>query len=62
MAYATAVTIKDMYSEFLFHPPYSPDLSPSNCHIFGPLKEAIGEKTFHYDEVQGAVYEWLCTQ
>ena len=24
------------------HPPYSPDLAPSNFHLFGPLKESLG--------------------
>jgi hypothetical protein len=23
------------------HPPYSPDLAPSDYHLFGPLKEAL---------------------
>lgn len=25
----------------LEHPPYSPDLSPCDFHVFGPLKEAL---------------------
>ena len=24
------------------HPPYSPDLEPSDFHLFGPLKDALG--------------------
>jgi histone-lysine N-methyltransferase SETMAR len=59
----TAATIEDMRFECLPHPSYSPDLAPSNYHIFGPLKEAHCRKTFRSDEgVQEAVHEWLRTR
>jgi histone-lysine N-methyltransferase SETMAR len=32
------------------HPPYSPDLAPSDYHLFGPLKGAIRGKRFEDDE------------
>jgi hypothetical protein len=39
------------------HPPYSPDLAPSDYHVSGPLKEAMGGKEFRSDEeVQQAVH------
>jgi len=42
------------------HPPYSPDLAPSDFHVFGLLKQAMGGKSFRTDdEVQQAVQEWL---
>jgi hypothetical protein len=28
------------------HPPYSQDLAPSDCHLFGALKEAFRSKGF----------------
>jgi histone-lysine N-methyltransferase SETMAR len=28
------------------HPPYSPDLAPSDYHLFSPLKDAIRGKKF----------------
>jgi len=28
------------------HPPYSPDLAPSDCHIFGALKDGFHLKRF----------------
>jgi len=34
--------IADMDWEVLSHPPYSPDLTPSDFHLFGPLKESLG--------------------
>ena len=62
-ACSTVATIQDLYFECLPHPPYSPDLAPSDFHVFGPLKEAMGSKSFSSDEeVQQAVQEWLCSQ
>lgn len=59
-ARATVATITDLKFECLPHPPYSPDLAPSDFHLFGPLKEAMGGRKFHSDEeVRNAVHEWL---
>ena len=63
IARSTVATIQDMSFECLPHPPYSPDLAPSDFHVFGPLKEAMGGKSFRSDEeVQQAVHEWLRSQ
>lgn len=44
----------------LEHPPYSPDLSPCDFHIFGPLKKALKGNRFQSDEeVQNAVKEFF---
>jgi hypothetical protein len=52
-----------MSFECLPHPPYSPDLSLSDIHVFGLLKEAMGGKSFRSDEeVQQVVHEWLPSQ
>ena len=52
-----------MSFEFLPHPPYLPDFAPSDFHVFGPLKEAVGGKSFGSDEeVQRAVHECLRSQ
>jgi hypothetical protein len=62
-ARATAVTIEDLHFECLPHPPYSPDLAPSDYHMFGPLKEALGGKKFQSDEeVYRTVHSWLHSQ
>uniref|UniRef100_UPI00358E45B7 nucleotide exchange factor SIL1 n=1 Tax=Myxine glutinosa TaxID=7769 RepID=UPI00358E45B7 len=62
-ARATAATIEDLHFECLPHPSSSPDLAPSDYHIFGPLKEALGGTTFRSDEeVQEAGHEWLHKQ
>jgi histone-lysine N-methyltransferase SETMAR len=48
--------------EVLDHHPYSPDLAPSDFHLFGPLKKHLGGRRFETDgEVQQAVMSWLQT-
>jgi hypothetical protein len=45
--------------EVLDHPPYSPDLAPSDFHLFGLLKKDLGGRRFATDgEVQQAVMSW----
>jgi histone-lysine N-methyltransferase SETMAR len=62
-AHSTVATIQDLSFEYLSHPPYSPDLASSDFHVFEPLKEAMGGKSFRSDdEVQRAVHEWLRSQ
>jgi hypothetical protein len=62
-ARSTVATIQDLSFECLPHPPYSPDLAPSDFHVSGPLKEAMGGKSFRFDEeVQQAMHEWLHSQ
>ena len=36
--------------EVVAHPPYSPDLAPSDYHLFGPLKEALRGRRFTLDQ------------
>jgi hypothetical protein len=48
--------------EVLKHPPYSPDLAPSDFHLFGPMKEHLqGQKYADDNEVMEAVQSWLKT-
>lgn len=47
----------------LEHPPYSPDLSPCDYHLFGPMKEALGGQRFDDDvAVEDFVRNWLMAQ
>jgi histone-lysine N-methyltransferase SETMAR len=42
------------------HPPYSPDLAPSDFHLFGSLKNALRGTRFEDDDsVIEAVMKWL---
>lgn len=59
----TTAAIQEMRLQVLEHPPYSPDLAPSDYHLFGPLKKHLGGTKFSSDEeVKDAVHEWLCTR
>jgi hypothetical protein len=56
---ATVATIQDLHCECLPHLPHSPDLAPSDYHMFGLLWEVLGRKKFHSDEeVLQVVREW----
>jgi histone-lysine N-methyltransferase SETMAR len=49
--------------ELLEHPPYSPNLDPSDFHQFGELKNHLGGKRFTDDEeVETEVQKWLRQQ
>ena len=49
--------------QVLKHPAYSPDLAPSDYHLFAPLKDALQDRKLSSDEaVQKVVHEWLCDQ
>jgi hypothetical protein len=46
-----------MKFESLKHPPYSPDVAPSDFHLVGLLKEALhGQKSSIYNEVNQLSY------
>jgi len=46
--------------EVLEHPPHSPDLAPSDYHLFGPMKRHLSGKRFTSDdEVVKEVRNWL---
>ena len=41
-------------------PPYSPDLAPSDFHLFGPLKEFLGGQDLSTDDdLKKAVLGWF---
>jgi hypothetical protein len=49
--------------EVMEYPAYSPDLAPSDFHLFGPLIEALGGRRFRCDEnVNKAAHNWLRAQ
>jgi histone-lysine N-methyltransferase SETMAR len=43
---ATQQRIQELHWELIEHPPYSPDLTPSDFHLFGALKEIPWWQTF----------------
>lgn len=59
----TVETLQRLNFEVLDHPPYSPDLAPSDFHLFGPLKDALRGHRFLTDQsVKDAVHSWLVSQ
>jgi hypothetical protein len=54
---------RQIWLDLLPHPSYSPDLAPSDFHLFGPLKNALRGARFEGDEsVILAVRTWLREQ
>ena len=59
----TVETINHLGFQVLEHPAYSPHLTPSDYHLFGPLKNALRGRWFSTDkEVRKAMYKWLHNQ
>ena len=56
---ATAAELAKLGWTVMPHPPYSPDLAPSDFHLFGPLKNFLRGQHFTSDEeVKSAVRNW----
>ena len=56
----TRETIASFGRTTLPHPPFSPDLAPSDYHLFGPTKEGLRGKHYSSDEeVKTGVKKWL---
>ena len=63
----TSLKTRQVVSSFAWttisHPPYSPDLAPSDFYLFGPLKERLRGQHFSSDEeVKTTIRMWLKTQ
>jgi transposase len=59
----TMATLLKLKWDVLPHPPYSPDLAPSDYHLFGPMKGVLGDKRFrNNDDVIAAVQSWIHKQ
>jgi histone-lysine N-methyltransferase SETMAR len=55
--------IQELQWRLLEHPPYSPNLTPSDFHLFGPLKNHLSGKYFVDDEeAETVVWKWLRQQ
>jgi len=56
-------TLKQLKWEAMEHPAYSPDLVPSDFHLFGLLKNALQGRRFSCDDdVKAVVHQWLRAQ
>jgi hypothetical protein len=62
-AAAMQVLIATFGWEHFDHPPYSPDLAPSDFHVFLHLITFLGDRQFHDDnEVKEAINTWFASQ
>jgi hypothetical protein len=56
----TVDTLGALKFEVLQHPPYNPDLAPSDFHLFGRMKDHLrGQKFANDNKVMEAVQSWL---
>ena len=56
-------TIRESKFELLSHPPYSPDLAPSDYHVFRSLKDSLRGQRFGCDEeVVYVINDWFKVQ
>jgi histone-lysine N-methyltransferase SETMAR len=56
----TQKKIKKLNWEILDHPPYSPDLAPSDYHLFRSLQHHINNKKFErFEEVNDAILAYV---
>jgi histone-lysine N-methyltransferase SETMAR len=61
--WATQERIQELRWELLEHPPYSQDLTPSDFHLFGLLRNHLRGKRFADDEeAETEVWKWLRQQ
>ncbi|XP_035205064.1 histone-lysine N-methyltransferase SETMAR-like [Stegodyphus dumicola] len=52
--------LQDLGYNLLSHPPYSPDVAPSNFHLFPNLKKFVSGKHFtSNEEIERVVYEYF---
>ncbi|XP_055939025.1 histone-lysine N-methyltransferase SETMAR-like [Argiope bruennichi] len=56
----TCAELAKFKREQLNNPPYSPDISPCDFHVFGPPKKHLKRKRFNSDgELKDAVKDWV---
>ncbi|KAG5318734.1 MOS1T transposase, partial [Pseudoatta argentina] len=49
--------------EVLLHPPYSPDIAPSNFHLFRSMAHGLADRRFHsYEEAQKWIDSWIASK
>ena len=59
----TKETVQNFKWETFDHPPYSPDLAPSDYHLFLHLKNWLASQRFDdFDALKTAVQHWLKSQ
>ena len=56
-------TLNSLGWDILPHPPYSPDLAPSDYHLFASMGHALAEQHFsNFEEVGKWLDEWFAAK
>uniref|UniRef100_A0A8R1DZ90 Transposase n=1 Tax=Caenorhabditis japonica TaxID=281687 RepID=A0A8R1DZ90_CAEJA len=59
----TQEKLQELNWDTIPHPPYSPDIAPSDYHLFRPLKLFLKEKRFaKYEDLRMAVFDFFDSQ
>ena len=49
--------------EVLPHPPYSPDIAPSDFHLFRSMTHGLADQRFHsYEEAKKCIDSWITSK
>ncbi|KAG5308588.1 MOS1T transposase, partial [Pseudoatta argentina] len=49
--------------DVLPHPPYSPDIAPSDFHLFRSMAHGLADRRFHsYEEAQKWIDSWIASK
>ncbi|GBP81367.1 Mariner Mos1 transposase [Eumeta japonica] len=55
--------LKTLDWEILLHPPSSPDIAPSDCHLFQAMAHALLEQRFiSYEDIKNWVDSWIASK
>jgi histone-lysine N-methyltransferase SETMAR len=56
-------TLKELNWDQIPHPPYSPDIAPSDYHLFRSMAHGLSEQRFtNYSEVKNWLEEWIASK
>lgn len=59
-AFATMDKLEELHLNLIEHPPYSPDLSPSDYYLFSPMKNAIRGRNYeNAGDVMKDIQNWF---
>ncbi|KAG5318247.1 MOS1T transposase, partial [Pseudoatta argentina] len=57
------IYLETLKREVLPHPPYSPDIAPSDFHLFRSMAHGLADRRFHsYEEAQKWIDSWIASK